>query len=182
MVNVNADNYSSIITECIDRQPKAQKKLFEILAPKMYAICVRYAKDSDDAKDLIQDGFIRLFKNIDKFENRGSFEGWAKRIFINTCIEYYRKQQKEQLKVAIENTPEFSIDSNALSLLKAADLMLIIQKLPMGYRTVFNLFAIEGYSHEEIAAQLGISINTSKSQLFKARQHLQEIILKQELQ
>ncbi|NQW41833.1 MAG: RNA polymerase sigma factor [Bacteroidetes bacterium] len=182
MVNVNADNYSSIITECIDRQPKAQKKLFEILAPKMYAICVRYAKDSDDAKDLIQDGFIRLFKNIDKFENRGSFEGWAKRIFINTCIEYYRKQQKEQLKVEIENTPEFSIDSNALSLLKAADLMLIIQKLPMGYRTVFNLFAIEGYSHEEIAAQLGISINTSKSQLFKARQHLQEIILKQELQ
>ncbi len=182
MVNVNADNYSSIITECIDRQPKAQKKLFEILAPKMYAICVRYAKDSDDAKDLIQDGFIRLFKNLDKFENRGSFEGWAKRIFINTCIEYYRKQQKEQLKVEIENTPEFSIDSNALSILKAADLMLIIQKLPMGYRTVFNLFAIEGYSHEEIAAQLGISINTSKSQLFKARQHLQEIILKQELQ
>lgn len=182
MANVNADNYNSIITECIDKQPKAQKKLFEILAPKMYAICIRYAKDSDDAKDLIQDGFIRLFKNLDKFENRGSFEGWAKRVFINTCIEYYRKQQKEFLKTEIENIPEYSIDSNTLSLLKAADLMAIIQKLPMGYRTVFNLFAIEGYSHEEIANQLGITINTSKSQLFKARQHLQEIILKQELQ
>lgn len=182
MANINADLYQQLVIQCIDSQPKAQKQLFEILAPKMYAICVRYAKDSDDAKDLVQDGFIRLFKNLDKFEHRGSFEGWSKRIFINTCIEYYRKQQKENLKVEIDNIAENTIETNTISLLKAADLMTIIQKLPLGYRTVFNLFAIEGYTHEEIANQLGITINTSKSQLFKARQHLQEIILKKELQ
>ncbi len=182
MANINADLYQQLLIQCIENEPKAQKKLFEILAPKMYAICVRYAKDNDDAKDLVQEGFIRLFKNLEKFESRGSFEGWVKRIFINTCIEYYRKQQKENLKVEIENIAENAIESNTISLLKAADLMTIIQKLPLGYRTVFNLFAIEGYTHEEIANKLGITINTSKSQLFKARQHLQEIILKKELQ
>lgn len=177
----NADQIVSLIKDCINNNSLAQKKLFDILSPTMFALCLRYAKNTEEAEDVLQEGFVKLFKNLKQFEGKGSFEGWAKRIFIHVSIEHYRKNQKDNVLSDFERVPEMHIDSNTLSLLKAADLMSIIQKLPTGYRTVFNLFAVEGYSHEEIAETLNISINTSKSQLFKARQHLQEIVLKQNL-
>ncbi len=181
MTSESAKELAELIIRCSKNEQKAHKRLFDILSPKMYAICLRYAKNSDDAKDFLQEGFIKLFKNLHQFQGKGSFEGWVKKIFINNCIEHYRKLQKRFLNTDIEDCPETIIQPSTIDKLKELDLMQIIQQLPLGYRTVFNLFAIEGYTHEEIASQLNISVNTSKSQLFKARQHLQEIILKQNL-
>ncbi len=181
MAIINAEKLSGIVRQCIDNDPKAQKQLFDILSPKMYAICLRYARHSDEAKDILQEGFIKMFKYLDRFEGKGSFEGWVKRIFINTSIEFYRKAQKEAGNNSLDQAENQPFDAQILSNLKVDDLMRIVQELPTGYRTVFNLFVIEGYGHEEIAKMLGISENTSKSQLFKARQHLQTIILKRNL-
>ncbi len=152
-----------------------------MLAPKMYAVCLRYAQDQDEAKDILQESFIKVFNNLNKFENKGSFEGWVKRIFINTSIEFYRKSQRQNIVDSIDNVPDISVESSTVSLLKAADLMKLVNRLPKGYRTVFNLFVIEGYHHEEISAMLNISENTSKSQLHKARLYLQELVLKENL-
>lgn len=181
MAIFNAEKLNDIVAQCIENNPKAQKQLFDILSPKMYAICLRYARNIDEAKDILQEGFIKMFKHLAQFQGKGSFEGWVKRIFINTSIEFYRKAQKENVKNSLESAENQPFDAQILSNLKVDDLMEIIQKLPPGYRTVFNLFVIEGYGHEEIAKMLKVSENTSKSQLFKARQHLQEIILKRNL-
>lgn len=181
MADNHTDKLILILAECIDNQPKAQKQLFDLLAPKMYNVCLRYAKDEDEAKDILQESFIKVFKNLEKFEHKGSFEGWIKRIFINTSIEFYRKNQKQNVVDSIDDVAERPIDSHTISLLKTADLMKLVNRLPNGYRTVFNLFAIEGYSHDEISKMLNISENTSKSQLHKARIHLQEWVLKENL-
>jgi RNA polymerase sigma factor (sigma-70 family) len=181
MAIFNAEKLSDIVKQCIENKPKAQKELFDILSPKMYAICLRYAKNNDEAKDILQEGFIKMFKYLGQFEGKGSFEGWVKRIFINTSIEFYRKAQREATTNSLDIAENQPFESHILSNLKVDDLMAIVQKLPTGYRTVFNLFIIEGYGHEEIAKMLNVSENTSKSQLFKARQHLQAIILKRNL-
>ncbi len=175
------ENIQQLFLDCKNSHPKAPQKLFDILSPKMFSICLRYCKNREDAEDCLQEGFYRLFKNMNQFQDKGSLEGWCKRIFINICIENYRKSIKDQILTDFENKPEISINPSVLNQLKAMDLMKLVQALPTGYRTVFNLFAIEGYSHEEISEMLKINVNTSKSQLFKARQHLQEIILKQNL-
>jgi len=181
MADFNTEQLNLLLAQCIDNQSKAQKKLFDILAPRMYAICLRYAQNNDEAKDILQEGFIKVFANLNKFEHKGSFEGWIKRIFINTSIEFYRKNQKHSVLDKLEPYNEKGIESDVLSLLKHADLMKLVQCLPNGYRTVFNLFVMEGYSHDEISKMLNISENTSKSQLHKARHFLQELILKQNL-
>ena len=181
MADNHTDKLNAILAQCIEKQPKAQKELFDLLAPKMYAICLRYAQDNDEAKDILQEGFIKVFGNLEKFEHKGSFEGWVKRIFINTSIEFYRRSQRENIVDSIDDVAEQSIDSHTLSELKAADLLQLINGMPKGYKTVFNLFAIEGFHHDEIAKMLNISENTSKSQLHKARLHLQELVLKKKL-
>lgn len=181
MADNHTDKMAEILAQCIDNQPKAQKQLFDLLAPKMYTVCLRYAQDADEAKDILQESFIKVFNNLTKFEHKGSFEGWVKRIFINTSIEFYRRNQKQNIVDNIDQVAEQSVDSQTLSHLKAADLMKLVNRLPKGYKTVFNLFAIEGYSHDEISKMLSISENTSKSQLHKARLHLQELVLKQHL-
>lgn len=178
MAENHTDKLNSILAQCIERQPKAQKQLFDLLSPKMFAVCLRYAKDTDEAKDILQEGFIKVFNNLERFEHKGSFEGWVKRIFINTSIEYYRKGLRENMVDSIDDVAERPIDAYTLSALKAADLMNLVNRLPKGYKTVFNLFAIEGFKHEEIAQMLNISENTSKSQLHKARLFLQELVIK----
>jgi RNA polymerase sigma factor (sigma-70 family) len=181
MADNHTDKLNLILAQCIDNQPKAQKQLFDILAPRMYAICLRYAQDEDEAKDILQEGFIKVFNNLGKFENKGSFEGWIKRIFINTSIEFYRKNQRQNMVDNIDDVAEIAIESHTVSLLKTADLMKLVNRLPKGYKTVFNLFAIEGYHHDEISKMMNISENTSKSQLHKARLYLQELIIKENL-
>jgi len=146
----------------------------------MMGVCMRYAASRTDAEDILQMGFVKMFQKITYFKNEGSFEGWVRRIMVNTAIELYRKNVRLLHTVELEGVVEVD-DANALSQLAVKDLMQLVQNLPDGYRMVFNLYAIEGYSHKEIAEQLGISEGGSKSQLSRARNYLQEKIRKLEV-
>lgn len=142
----------------------------------MYAVCLRYCKNSDDAQDLLQDGFVKIFKNIDKFRGDGSFEGWIRRIFVNTSIEHFRKSVKNY---AVTDTDDISIEDpslTALDNLAEKDIISMIQELSPGYRQVFNMYVIEGYSHKDIGDILGISEGTSKSQLARAKGILKRMV------
>lgn len=161
---------------CARGERKYQELLYNLFAGKMFAVCLRYASEYNAAQDLLQEGFVKVFRNIEKFRGDGSFEGWVRRIFINTAIEHYRRQVN---MYAIHDTEVKSFeyyDHNALEHLKHEDIMKMIQQLSDGYRTVFNLYVIEGYSHKEIGDMLGISEGTSKSQLARARYLLQKMI------
>lgn len=158
-----------LIQKCLQGNSASQKKLFDIFSGKMYSVCMRYASDPDLAQDFLQEGFIRLFKNLHQFRFEGSFEGWVRRIFIHTSIEFCRKNAKNMEVNGLEDLENVGFDENVLDKFNAESLLLLVQKLPTGYRTVFNLYAIEGYTHKEIAIELGISENTSKTQLRKAR-------------
>jgi len=151
-----------------------QELLYKKFSPKMYAICLRYAGNTDDAQDLLQDGFIKVYKNLDKFRNEGSFEGWMRRVFVNTSIEHFRR--KVNLNSITENEEKGIEDSawNVLDSLAEKDIIQLVQELSNGYRTVFNLYVVEGYSHKEIGDMLGISEGTSKSQLARAKMILQK--------
>lgn len=146
-----------------------QELLYHRFSSKMYAVCLRYCKDAEDAQDLLQDGFVKIFKNLEKFRGEGSFEGWIRRIFVNTSIEHFRKSVKNN---AVTDTREIIIEDpswNALDNLAEKDIIKMIQELSPGYRQVFNMYVIEGYSHKDIGDILGISEGTSKSQLARAK-------------
>lgn len=163
----------SLIKACSKGDNKAFKKIYDKHSGTMYSICLRYMNSPDEAKDVLQDGFIKVFKNMSRFTFSGSFEGWMKRIFVNTSIEHIRKR-KAHLDVSELNTNELKLtDKIETGSMDAEKMMELVQKLPTGYRTVFNMFIVDGYSHKEISAHLGINENTSKSQLFKARKQLQ---------
>ncbi len=163
----------SLIKACSNGDNKAFKKIYDKHSGIMYSICLRYMTNEDEAKDALQEGFIKVFKNIGKFSFSGSFEGWMKRIFVNTSIELIRKR-RAHLDVAELNANEIKLTSKIeTGTMDAEKMMLLVQQLPMGYRTVFNMFVVDGYSHKEISEYLGINENTSKSQLFKARKQLQ---------
>ncbi|MBV4358299.1 RNA polymerase sigma factor [Pinibacter aurantiacus] len=153
---------------------RSQEALYQKFSPKMYAICLRYASNADDAADLLQEGFIKVFKNLQKFRGEGSFEGWMRRVFVNTCIEHFRK--KVYLNSITENEERTIEDysANALDNLAEKDIVQLIQELSPGYRTVFNLYVVEGFSHKEIGDLLQISEGTSKSQLARAKMLLQK--------
>lgn len=161
-----------LIKKAIDNNREAQQQLFEQFSPKMLGVCRQYVKDLHHAEDLLLQGFLKVFKNLHKFKDEGSFEGWIRKIMVNTCISYLRK------KNVIDLTDEDFVFNNAatesLENTAVEDIQKLIDLLPEGYKMVFNLYAIEGYKHSEIAAQLGVSESTSKSQLFKARKLLQE--------
>jgi len=151
--------------------------LYNTYSPTMFGICLRYSYDYHSAEDLLQEGFIKAFNNIDRYSGKGSFEGWLKRIFINTAIEQYRKNKRLSF-LPLEKEQQFtSHETNALDNLAVQDLLKLLQKTPYGYRTVFNLYVVEGYNHREIGELLGISEGTSKSQLARARAFLKELIL-----
>lgn len=173
-MNTRIEKEKKLIQSCIQGSIKAQKMFYNQYAPTMYAICLRYLKNTDDAQDALQDGFVKVFKNLANYQFTGSFEGWLKRIFANTSIEHIRRKK---YFVDVDDV-QIQIPDNAANLtlnkISAEDLMNLIHHLPNGYRTVFNMYCIDGYSHKEIAANLGISENTSKSQLFKARKILQQ--------
>jgi RNA polymerase sigma-70 factor (ECF subfamily) len=165
-----------IIRGCLQNNAAMQKMLYDKYAAKMYGIAVRYAHDPEDAKDILQDGFVKVFQNLSKFKGTGAFEGWMRRIFVNTAIEHYRKKHNTS---EIQESHEEQINDReitALDKLAAVEILNMVKSLPNGYRTVFNLFAIEGYSHKEIADLLNISEGTSKSQYARAKALLQEKI------
>ena len=143
----------------------------------MLAVCLRYVNDMETARDLLQDGFVRVFTNINSYTGSGSFEGWLRKIFVNGALEYLRKSDVLRESTDLENSADLvQPDSSAIENLSAAELMKVIQELPAGFRTVFNMFAIEGYSHKEISEILGITESTSRSQFTRARQLLQKRI------
>lgn len=166
-----------VIQECRKGNTKAQEELYKHFAPKMLGLCMRYSRDKETTHDLLQEGFIKVFMNLSEYNGSGSFEGWIRRIFINCALERIRKN-KFLPEFREENiTLEDSFPS-ALEEMSAAELLQIIRELPPGYQTIFNLFAIEGFSHKEIGEMLHITEGTSRSQYARARQTLQAIIKK----
>jgi len=167
---------SDLIKGCINGDPQMQKLLYQRFSSMMYGVCLRYSESNEDANDVLQEGFIKVFKNLYKFRGDGSFEGWIRRIFINTSIEHYRKKVKlYNVSEVQENTVEDK-DLSALDSLATKDILNIINELSPGYKQVFNLHVVEGYSHKEIADMLGITEGTSKSQLARAKGVLKKMI------
>ncbi len=170
-----------MVKGCQNGDRKHQELLYNATCSKMLGICMRYAKDHFEAEDMMQTGFVKVFKKINDFRGDGSFEGWMRRIMVHTSIEFYRKNLRSLNVVDIDETHD-QLASTAfdMSSINVKDLMILIQNLSSGYRIVFNMFAIEGYSHKEIGAQLGITEGASKSQLSRARAILREQVLKLE--
>jgi RNA polymerase sigma factor (sigma-70 family) len=159
---------------------KAQKFVYEKYAGLMLGICLRYLKNQMDAEEVMLNGYVKIFQNVGQFQYKGSFEGWMKRVVINEALGFLRK--KEPLHLAIEKDHiQLPSEASAESDLAVEDLLNLLHELPAGYRTVFNMYAIEGYSHKEIAGMLEITEGTSKSQLSKARAMLQKRLVGQEL-
>jgi len=170
-----------LIKRCKAGERKAQELLYKRFASKMLGVCIRYAADRMEAEDMLQNGFIRVFQKINDYRGDGSFEGWVRRIMVHSSIEFYRKHHKLMQVVDLgEEAHEQSANPQVTASLAAKDLMMLIQQLPPGYRIVFNLFAIEGYSHKEIAALAGITEGASKSQLSRARSVLKDQVIKME--
>lgn len=165
-----------LLAACKKGERQAQKALYESYAAKMMAVCMRYAHSTFEAEDMLQNGFVKIFGSIATFEGAGSFEGWMRRIMVNTAIEAYRKNKRSVETIAIDMVYDQGSFMADIGNLEAKDLMKLVQSLPNGYQMVFNLYAIEGYSHAEIAEQLGISEGASKSQLSRARSWLKEKI------
>jgi RNA polymerase sigma-70 factor (ECF subfamily) len=166
------NNEKSLIKKAIDNNREAQHQLFEKHSPKMLGVCRQYVKDLHHAEDLMLQGFLKVFTNLNKFKNEGSFEGWIRRIMVNTCLSYLRKKNVEF--AADEDYVFNGSATESLENTSVEDIQKLIDVLPDGYKMVFNLYAIEGFKHQEIAEKLNISVSTSKSQLFKARKLLQE--------
>ena len=169
---------SDLIQGCIEGNRRMQEELYNRFASKMYAVCLRYAGNSDDAQDILQDGFIKIYKNLSRFRGEGSFEGWIRRIFVNTSIEHLRrKTYLKPIAEKEENTLPLK-EKSVLDNLGEKDILKLVKQLSPGYRTVFNLYVVEGYTHREIGDMLGISEGTSKSQLARARVILQDMVAK----
>lgn len=157
---------------------KSQKALYDRFAAKMFGVCLRYAGNSDEAEDILQEGFIKVFNKMGSFRSEGSFEGWVRRIFVNTAIEHFRRKTYLQ---PITEREETTVEGNLLSALEhlaQKDIIALVQQLSPGYRTVFNLYVVEGHTHRQIAEMLGISEGTSKSQLARAKTILQDLVKK----
>ncbi len=167
-----------IVKACIKGKPSAQERLYKMFADKMFGVCLIYTKDYDAAKDVMQEGFVKVFNKLDTFKFKGSFEGWVRRIMVNTALERYRKNYYLYPINDIEDYKNDIAYDDVIGMISANDLLKLIKELSPQYQMVFKLFAIEGYSHKEIAKKLEISEGTSKSNLSRARKILQEKVKK----
>jgi len=170
-------NEIALAEACANGDYRAQKRLYQLYAPQMMGICMRYSSDVPDAEDVLQEGFIRVFGRIDTFSGKGALGGWMRRIMINTALQRYRESKKMHLVRLDDSEARMQeVSDDVLSSMEADELLRKIQQLPVGFRTVFNLYAIEGYKHHEIAELLDISEGTSKSQYSRGRALLREMI------
>lgn len=168
-------NEKQLIESCRKGDRIGQKELYNRFARKMMGVCYRYVNDKETASDLLQDGFVKVFSSLESYSGKGSFEGWIRKIFVNTALEFLRKTDVLRDATDLDNTAELvQPDSSVISSMTADELMQLVHELPPGFRTVFNLFAIEGYSHKEIAELMNITESTSRSQFTRARQMLQK--------
>ena len=172
---------AKLVQDCLAKNPRAQKALFDKFAPKMLSVCARYMKDQAEAEDAFQIGMVKVFNKLADFKAEGPLDGWVRRIMVNSCLDQIRKNQRFILDKNIDDVSfKIEVKEEVTSNLAAEDLIALIQKMPSGYRVVFNMFAIEGFSHQEIAEQLEISESTSKSQYLRARAYLRQRIEEKE--
>lgn len=168
---------NNLLTECLKGNPNAQKALYEKYKVPLFRICLRYAKDRPEAEDMLQDGFVKIFTDLHQYKGDGALGGWLRRVVVNVALQHIRKYKKFENTVELDQLSEtHHTNEMVTSNLNAQALTKMIQQLPTGYRTVFNLFVIEGYTHKEIAELLGVNVNTSKSQLSKAKATLRAMI------
>ena len=172
----------SIIAGCLQNDPLAQRELYNRYSPKMLSVCYRFAQNREDAEDMLQEGFIKVFTQIHSFQNKGAFEGWIRRIVIHTCINLLKKNKKfhEQLSLEYAETVHFK-EETIPSMMQARQVVECIRQLPLGYRTVLNLYAIEGFSHKEIGSMLDIEESTSRSQYTRAKNMLETMLIKKRI-
>jgi RNA polymerase sigma factor (sigma-70 family) len=161
-----------LISGCLKGSEACHTALYHRYSSRLYAVCLRYARNKSDAPDILQDGFVKIFKSLSQYTGNGSFEGWMRRVMVNTALRHYQRQRYQFEHNGYEVMPESSIDATVIDGLSAEDLMIIIDKLPPGYKDVFNLVAIDGFSHKEAADLLEIGESSSRSQLTKARIYL----------
>ena len=165
---------NTLVKKCLEGDLRAQRALFEKFASKMLGVCIRYTKDVEEAEDVLQDGFVKVFTKLDRYNGEGVLEGWIRRIMVNTALDQLRKNAKFQDDISLDKV-DFKIEreGHIIESLVEEDLLKLVNEMPPGYKAVFNMFAIEGYFHKEIADEMGISENTSKSQYSRARAYLQ---------
>ncbi len=172
------DKEVKLIEGCLAGKRKAQSELYTRFAPMLYGVCLRYASSRFEAQDMLQEGFIKIFTALSSYERKGSFEGWMKRIAINNALNHIRSKSKQPLFTdfsEVENLPDApSGDEEIVQPPDKETMLRLVQELPQGYRMVFNLYVFEDYSHKDIAEMAGISENTSKTQLMRARNLLQK--------
>ncbi len=174
---MNSDREQLIIAGCQKGETWARRELYEKFAPSMLPLCVRYVADMDAAKDVLQDGFIKVFTRFNTYEAKGSLGGWMRQIFVNTALEYLVKNEPFNHSVSVDDYSVMDDYSHfALEKISADDLIECISELPARCRTVFNMYAIEGYSHAEIGEKMGIQENSSRAQFARARKQLQEMV------
>lgn len=170
-----------IIAGCLANNPVAQRELYNRYSPKMLAVCYRFAHSREDAEDMLQEGFIKVFSQMHTFQGKGAFEGWIRRIIVHTCINVLKRNKKFNESLDIEYALEAQVKENIPSILQAKQVVECIRLLPTGYRTVLNLYAIEGYSHKEIGDMLDIGESTSRSQCTRAKAMLEQILVKKRI-
>jgi RNA polymerase sigma-70 factor (ECF subfamily) len=172
----------AILKGCLQNDPTAQKELYNRYSPKMLSVCYRFAHNREDAEDMLQEGFIKIFSQMHTFGNRGAFEGWIRRIIVHTCINILKKNKKFNESVdIIHATGAMVREESVPSIVQAKQIVECIRMLPIGYRTVLNLYAIEGYSHREIGMMLDIEESTSRSQYTRAKAMLEEILVRKKI-
>ena len=171
------ENCKQLIQDCIDGKRISQNQLYAFFAPRMFAVCLRYSKNREEGEEILQEGFVQVFKSLHNFKHEGSFEGWIRKVMVYCAIQHYRRKPKMHPVVKIENIElEETGTADAIGLLHEKELLKMVQALPPAYRMVFNLYVFEGMKHREIADLLNISEGTSKSNLFDAKIILQKSV------
>ncbi len=172
----------AILAGCLQNDAAAQRELYNRYSPKMLAVCYRFAHSREDAEDMLQEGFIKIFTQIHTFQNKGAFEGWIRRIIVHTCINFLKKNKKFNENVDLAYATYLQIKEETMpSIMQGKQVVESIRLLPLGYRTVLNLYAIEGYNHKEIAEMLEIEESTSRSQYTRAKAMLEAILIKKKI-
>ncbi|KIC92357.1 RNA polymerase sigma factor [Flavihumibacter sp. ZG627] len=171
-----------LLNGCLNNDPMAQKELYQKYSSRMLSVCYRFAHNREDAEDMMQEGFIKVFSQIHSFRGHGVFEGWVRRIMVHTCINHLKRNKKFNESVDIIHANGVQVREESVhSIVQAKQVIECIRMLPIGYRTVLNLYALEGYSHKEIATVLDIEESTSRSQYTRARQMLEEILVRKKI-
>jgi RNA polymerase sigma-70 factor (ECF subfamily) len=172
----------AILSGCLQNDAGAQRELYMRYSPKMLSVCYRFAHNREDAEDMLQEGFIKVFSQVHTFQNKGAFEGWIRRIMVHTCINHLKKNKKFNESVDIIHANGVQVREESVpSIVQAKQIVECIRLLPLGYRTVLNLYAIEGYTHKEIADMLDVEESTSRSQYTRAKQMLEDILIKKNI-